>query len=87
MRVPRAAAAQRLDADVLPVEADDVAAARELGKQCLVVEFAGQQRCDAASRCIGAAIEEQEIETERIACEREHLAELAGAHDAYCHGS
>jgi hypothetical protein len=70
---------------IFPVETDDVAAPRELGKQRLVVEFAGQQRCDAPRGCIGAAVKKQEVEAERIACEREHLAELAGAHDTYCH--
>ena len=36
-------------------------------------------------RGIGAAIEKQEIQSERITCEREHCAELSCAHDAYGH--
>src|SRR5262249_13233471 len=50
-----------------------------------VGEFASNLPGDLTGRCVLGGIEEQEVETQRIARQCEHAAELAGAHDADGH--
>ena len=77
--------AQARDRHVLPVESDDLAAPGELGEQRVVREGAAEERRHLARRRVARGIQAQEIEPERIACQSEHAAELAGAHDADGH--
>ena len=50
-----------------------------------VRELAAEDRRDLTAGRVLAAVEEQEVETEGIARQSEHPAELAGADDADCH--
>ncbi len=77
--------AQRIDGDVLPIEGEHLGVARELAEQLRVRELADDLRRHLAGRRALRRIEEQEVEAERIARQREHAAELAGAHDADGH--
>ena len=77
--------AQRLDRDVLPVEADHPAAPRELGEQRRIGEFADERGRELRRRRVGAAVEEEEVQPQRIAGQGQHAAQLAGADDADRH--
>src|SRR5690606_38501355 len=73
------------DRHVLPIEGHDPRAACEFAQQARIGELADQDRRDLATGGVGGAIEETEIESERIAREREHAAELACTDDADGH--
>src|SRR5579871_3398801 len=76
---------EALDRDIFPVERDHFAAARKPAKQCGVAEAAVQQRRHAARGSVARRIETEEVESQRVASQCEHAAELAGADDADGH--
>jgi hypothetical protein len=77
LRYPR----ERSDRHVLELVGDDVATVGETRDALRIVERAGDDRRDLTARGIGARIEEAEAERQRIAGDRQHAPELAGADD------
>src|SRR5262245_10520561 len=77
--------AQGIDGNVLPVEREHLGLAREPRERLCIGEVTADLRRNLACGRLACRIEEQEIETERIARQSEHAAQLAGADDADGH--
>jgi hypothetical protein len=78
---------QRVDGDVLPVERQNLASPCQLREPRPVGKRTVEQRRDLTGRSTRGRVQKQEVQAERIACQREHAAELAGTDDAYGHGA
>ena len=79
--------AERCNRNILPVETQHLAAPCQAPQQRAIGELADQERRQRGGRNVRAAIEEQEIEPQRITGEREHAAKLARTHDANGHAA
>src|SRR6266851_7378082 len=75
----------RFDGNVFEFVGNQFEAAGEFFKGGLVGVIGGDALGDAAYRCFGRGIEKTEMQTERVARESEHVAELAAAEDADGH--
>src|SRR5713101_7112954 len=73
------------DGDVFEFVGDQLEAAREFFKGSLVGVIGGDALGDAAHGGFGRGVEKTEMQSERIARKREHVAELSAAEDADGH--
>src|SRR3569833_621743 len=76
---------QCIHRDVFPVECQNFGACRELIEEPGFGKCAVEHRSHLSRRCIFGRIQKQEIQSERIARQSKHPAELASAHDSYSH--
>src|SRR5436309_1391898 len=73
------------DGDVFKFVGDEFEAAGESFKRGLIAEVRGDALCDAAHGGFRRGIEKTEVQTERIARESEHVAQLTAAEDTDGH--